>query len=137
MFPSPYLRLAEVILADARAQKLRIATAESCTGGLIAALLTEIPGSSDAFDRGFVVYSNRAKSDLLGVPVIRPQVTETTALGAAYLAGLATGFWNGESELQAQRQNDVRFEPNQDTAAIAERRNRWKEAVQRSRRWNV
>ena len=68
MFPPPLLRLAEVVLADARERKLRIATAESCTGGLIAALLTEIPGSSDAFDRGFVVYSNRAKSDLLGVP---------------------------------------------------------------------
>jgi nicotinamide-nucleotide amidase len=68
MFPSTFLRLAEVVLADARAQKLRLATAESCTGGLIAGLLTEIPGSSDVFDRGFVVYSNRSKSDLLNVP---------------------------------------------------------------------
>ncbi|MGN6517382.1 MAG: CinA family protein, partial [Rhizomicrobium sp.] len=68
MFSSPLLRLAEVVLAEARAQKLRIATAESCTGGLIAALLTEIPGSSDAFDRGFVTYSNRAKQDMLNVP---------------------------------------------------------------------
>jgi nicotinamide-nucleotide amidase len=68
MFSSPLLRLAEVVLADARAHRLRIATAESCTGGLIAALLTEIPGSSDVFDRGFVTYSNRAKSDMLSVP---------------------------------------------------------------------
>ena len=68
MFSSPLLRLAEVVLAEARAQKLRIATAESCTGGLIGGLLTEIPGSSDVFDRGFIVYSNRAKSDLLNVP---------------------------------------------------------------------
>ena len=68
MFSSPLLRLAEVVLADARAQKLRITTAESCTGGLVAGLLTEIPGSSDVFDRGFIVYSNRAKSDLLDVP---------------------------------------------------------------------
>jgi nicotinamide-nucleotide amidase len=68
MFSSPFLRLAEVVLAEARAQKLRLATAESCTGGLIAGLLTEIPGSSDVLDRGFVVYSNRAKSDMLGVP---------------------------------------------------------------------
>jgi nicotinamide-nucleotide amidase len=68
MFSSPLLRLAEVVLAEARERKLRIATAESCTGGLIAALLTEIPGSSDVLDRGFVVYSNRAKSDLLNVP---------------------------------------------------------------------
>lgn len=67
IFPSPLLRLAEVVLADARDQKLRIATAESCTGGLIGSLLTEIPGSSDVFDRGFIVYSNRAKTDLLNV----------------------------------------------------------------------
>ena len=68
MFPPSLLRLAEAVLAEARAQKLRIATAESCTGGLIAGLLTEIPGSSDVLDRGFVVYSNRAKQDMLNVP---------------------------------------------------------------------
>ena len=68
MFSSPLLRLAEVVIADARAAKLRIATAESCTGGLIGALLTEIPGSSAVFDRGFIVYTNRAKQDLLNVP---------------------------------------------------------------------
>ncbi len=68
MFPSPLLRLAEIVLADARAQRLRVATAESCTGGLIGGLLTEIAGSSDVFERGFIVYSNRAKSDMLGVP---------------------------------------------------------------------
>ena len=68
MFASSLLRLAEVVIAEARAQKLRIATAESCTGGLIGGLLTEIPGSSDVFERGFIVYSNRAKQDMLGVP---------------------------------------------------------------------
>jgi nicotinamide-nucleotide amidase len=68
MFPSPLLRLAEVVLAEAREKKLRIATAESCTGGLIGGLLTEIPGSSDVFERGFIAYSNRAKQDMLGVP---------------------------------------------------------------------
>jgi glycerol kinase len=77
------------------------------------------------------------QADVLRVPVIRPKVTETTALGAAYLAGLATGFWGEESELRAQRQNDVRFEPSQDAAAVAACRTRWKEAVERSRRWNV
>ena len=53
---------------QARAKGLRIVTAESCTGGLIAGLLTEIPGSSDVVERGFVTYSNEAKEDLLGVP---------------------------------------------------------------------
>lgn len=68
MFPAPLLVLAELVLSEAREKKLRIATAESCTGGLIGGVLTEIPGSSDVFERGFIVYSNRAKSDLLNVP---------------------------------------------------------------------
>src|ERR1700678_1488269 len=68
LFSSPLLRLAEVVLSDARERKLRIATAESCTGGFIAGVLTEIPGSSDVVDRGFIVYSNRAKTDMLNVP---------------------------------------------------------------------
>jgi nicotinamide-nucleotide amidase len=68
MFPAPLLVLAELLLSEAREKKLRIATAESCTGGLIGGVLTEIPGSSDVFERGFIVYSNRAKSDLLNVP---------------------------------------------------------------------
>jgi nicotinamide-nucleotide amidase len=56
------------LLAHARAKRLMIATAESCTGGLIAGLLTGIPGSSDVVDRGFVTYSNAAKTRMLGVP---------------------------------------------------------------------
>lgn len=58
-----------IALLDALRQlELKLATAESCTGGLIAALLTEIPGSSDVVDRGFVTYSNDAKAEMLGVP---------------------------------------------------------------------
>ncbi|HZQ40419.1 MAG TPA: CinA family protein [Rhizomicrobium sp.] len=68
MFDPALLARAEKLLADARLKGLKIATAESCTGGLVAALLTEIAGSSDVFERGFVTYSNRAKQDLLGVP---------------------------------------------------------------------
>jgi glycerol kinase len=77
------------------------------------------------------------QADLLGVPVLRPKVTETTALGAAYLAGLATSFWGGASELRAQRQNDDRFEPALPAGDVAGRRARWKDAVERSRRWTV
>ena len=57
------------------------------------------------------------QADILGVPVVRPQVTETTALGAAYLAGLATGFWASPEELRAKRQGDVRFEPRMERRA--------------------
>lgn len=60
--------LALLALQEARAAGLTIVTAESCTGGLVAAALTDIPGSSDVFDRGFVTYSNAAKTEMLGVP---------------------------------------------------------------------
>ena len=77
------------------------------------------------------------QADVLGVPVVRPQVTETTALGAAYLAGLATGFWANPEELRAKRQNDVRFEPKMDGADRAERRSRWQRAVERAKNWTT
>ena len=59
--------LAESVLHEARARGLMIATAESCTGGMVSAALTDIPGASDVFERGFVTYSNAAKQGLLGV----------------------------------------------------------------------
>jgi len=67
IFSAELMARAEALLAQARAKGLRIATAESCTGGLLAGLLTEIPGSSDVFERGFVTYSNASKQELLGV----------------------------------------------------------------------
>jgi nicotinamide-nucleotide amidase len=68
MFSADLVQDAAHLLAAARARNIKITSAESCTGGLIAALLTEIAGSSDVFDRGFVTYSNQAKEDMLGVP---------------------------------------------------------------------
>ncbi|HKD47178.1 MAG TPA: CinA family protein [Rhizomicrobium sp.] len=68
MFDVVLLDQARELLDEARAKNIRIVTAESCTGGLIAALLTEIPGSSDVVERGFVTYSNEAKTEELGVP---------------------------------------------------------------------
>ena len=76
------------------------------------------------------------QADVLGVPVVRPQVTETTALGAAYLAGLATSFWANPQEVQAKRQNDVRFEPKMAPADRAHRRSQWNRAVGRARNWS-
>lgn len=60
--------LAAALLAGCRSRRVMLATAESCTGGLIAAALTAIPGSSDVVERGFVTYSNAAKTELIGVP---------------------------------------------------------------------
>ena len=68
MIDRAILRDADELLAACRAARLHIATAESCTGGLIVAALTAIAGSSDVVDRGFVTYSNAAKTELLGVP---------------------------------------------------------------------
>lgn len=78
---------AEALLALARRRGVKIATAESCTGGLIAGAITDVAGSSDIFDRGFVTYSNAAKSDMLGVPAARLRrfgaVSEEVARGMA------------------------------------------------------
>ena len=78
---------AKRLLDVCRARGLRIATAESCTGGLVAGALTEIPGSSDVVERGFVVYSNAAKETMLGVPAATLKrygaVSEQTAIAMA------------------------------------------------------
>ena len=87
MFPPDLIARAAELVARYRAAGLMAATAESCTGGLIAGLLTEIPGSSDMLERGFVVYSNAAKQELLGVPaetlVNHGAVSEQTAVAMA------------------------------------------------------
>jgi glycerol kinase len=75
------------------------------------------------------------QSDLLGVPVIRPAVTETTALGAAYLAGLATGFWGSTDEISARWRVERRFEPTMSRDAAAARMHEWSRAVERSLGW--
>jgi nicotinamide-nucleotide amidase len=67
VFPSPLVDRAAALEARCRDLGLGLATAESCTGGLLSGLLTEIPGSSAVFERGFVVYSNEAKEEMLGV----------------------------------------------------------------------
>lgn len=68
MFSGALSERARGLLEIYRRKGLRVATAESCTGGLVAACITEIAGSSDVLDRGFVTYSNEAKMDMLGVP---------------------------------------------------------------------
>ncbi len=89
MFSPALLSLAKTVLDEARANKLRLATAESCTGGLIAGLLTEIPGSSDVLERGFVVYSNKAKRELLGVP--GALITHDGAVSKSVVCAMAEG----------------------------------------------
>jgi glycerol kinase len=77
------------------------------------------------------------QADLLGVPVVRPQVTETTALGAAYLAGLAVGFWASVDEIAAQWRAERHFTPQMPAARRAELMARWARAVAHARAWAV
>jgi glycerol kinase len=77
------------------------------------------------------------QSDLLGVPVIRPAVTETTALGAAYLAGIAVGFWASTDEISSRWRIERRFEPAMSRDVAAARMHEWSRAVERSLGWVV
>jgi nicotinamide-nucleotide amidase len=92
MFPADLIARAAGLLRQCRSAGLRIVTAESCTGGLIAGLLTEIPGSSAVVERGLVVYSNEAKQELLGVPA------ETIERHGAVSEGTARAMAEGALE---------------------------------------
>ncbi|HIF60415.1 MAG TPA: CinA family protein [Rhodospirillales bacterium] len=84
MFPKELTELTNKLISSCRNQDIKIATAESCTGGLIAGCLTSISGSSDVFERGFNTYSNNAKVEMLDVPIdmiiARGAVSETVAI---------------------------------------------------------
>jgi glycerol kinase len=75
------------------------------------------------------------QADLLQVPVLRPKVVETTALGAAYLAGLAVSYWENRDELKSAWQTDRAFTPQKSADEIAHRRSRWREALKRAHDW--
>ncbi len=105
MFDEDLLELARRLLGSCRVRKLRIVAAESCTGGLVIGCLTEIPGSSEVVDRGYVTYSNRAKREMLGVRgdslarfgavseiVAREMAEGALAAGEADLAVAVTGI---------------------------------------------
>src|SRR3569832_10259 len=111
ILPNRIDALANQVLSEASRRGFSLATAERCTGGLIASLLTDMPGRSHAFDRGFVVYTNAAKSDLLGVEpdliergsAVCEAVARAMAEGAldrsqAELAQAVTGWAEGGSD---------------------------------------
>ena len=76
------------------------------------------------------------QADILNVPVVRPEVTETTALGAGYLAGLGVGFWATQEEIAEQWHVERRFEPNMSADKRAHHLCVWNEAIQRSMKWS-
>ena len=75
------------------------------------------------------------QSDILGVPAVRPVVAETTALGAAYLAGLAVGYWKNKKEIAAQWQEDARFKSTMKKPQRNQLRKQWSRAVERAKSW--
>jgi glycerol kinase len=75
------------------------------------------------------------QADLLGCPVVRPQVRETTALGAAYLAGLAVGYWRDRAEIGRLWQAERTFAPNMERSVSDEMRRMWSRALERSKGW--
>jgi len=75
------------------------------------------------------------QADILRVPIVRPKVTETTALGAAYLAGLAVGFWKSRDDVKANWQIERTFTPSMKADDVQHRRQRWAQALSRSRDW--
>ncbi len=89
MYSTPLLGKASTILEDAALRGLRLTTAESCTGGLIAGLLTEVPGASVVFDTGLVAYSNDTKMTMLGVP--RATIESAGAVSRETALAMATG----------------------------------------------
>lgn len=89
MFPNDIQRLAASVIAAASARGWTVATAESCTGGLVAGALTAVAGSSSVVDRGFVTYSNAAKSEMLGVPAAL--IVEYGAVSEPVARAMATG----------------------------------------------
>jgi nicotinamide-nucleotide amidase len=96
VFDAETTALVAAVLAACRTKGWRLATAESCTGGLVAAALTSVAGSSDVVDRGFVTYSNHAKTELLGVPemtlcmvgAVSAETAQAMAAGAISRAGI-------------------------------------------------
>jgi len=87
MFSEKLLRAAAELLHNCKRKGLKLATAESCTGGLVSALLTEIPGSSTVFERGFITYSDASKTELLGVD--SALIAEHGAVSEAVAANMA------------------------------------------------
>jgi glycerol kinase len=75
------------------------------------------------------------QADLLQIPIVRPAVTETTALGAAYLAGLAVGFWKNIESIATQWKVERVFEPGMSRGRVAELRSRWNDALARAGNW--
>ena len=131
---APTLRGRVMVVCEARLQRWRPWVADLLSAvkddSGIAVTELRVDGGAAAND-GLLQF----QADLLGAAVVRPQVTETTALGAAYLAGLAVGFWDSPEALARHWRIDRRFEPAQPAAHAAARRAEWQQALGRAKAW--
>lgn len=121
--------IARAALEAIALQSLDIMDSMAADAGMLPATLRADGGAS----RNNMLMQFQA--DVLGVPVERPRVTETTALGAACLAGLATGFWEDKADMTSRWKLDRRFEPKMSGERRAELRHHWRRAVERARAW--
>lgn len=121
--------IARAALESIAFQTVDVIRAQEADAGLD---LTELRVDGGAANNDLLM---QIQSDLLGVPVIRPKVTETTALGAAYLAGLAVDYWKSTDEIAKQWEVDKQFAPAIPATEAKERIAQWKRAVERSRQW--
>jgi glycerol kinase len=121
--------LARAALESIAFQTVDVVRAQEADSGIA---LTELRVDGGAAANDLLM---QIQADLLGVPVVRPKVTETTAQGAAYLAGLAVKFWSGVEEINAQWAVDRRFEPQIAKSEGDERLRQWRRAVERSKGW--
>lgn len=121
--------LARAALESIAFQTVDVVRAQEADSGIA---LTELRVDGGAAANDLLM---QIQADLLGVPVVRPKVTETTAQGAAYLAGLAVGFWGSVAEINSQWAVDRRFEPQIAKSEGEERLRQWRRAVERSKNW--
>lgn len=121
--------IARAALESIACQTVDVIRAQEADSGLA---LTELRVDGGAAADNLLL---QIQADLLGVPVVRPKVTETTALGAAYLAGLAVGYWKSVEAISSQWAVDRRFEPQVSKDEATSRMNEWHRAVERSRGW--
>lgn len=121
--------IARAALESVALQSADVITAmERDAGTELTELRVDGGGSANALSMQF-------QADVLGVPVVRPRVSETTGLGAAYLAGLQSGYWSGVEELERHWQEDARFTPTMDAEQRSHLIEEWHRAVERSRNW--
>jgi len=131
--PAAVDELAKFVLREASERGLMLATAESCTGGLLASLLTDIPGQSHAFERGFVTYTNEAKHQMLGVPAqvleddgavseacARAMAEGAIANSGAQVAVSITGYTEGHERAEAGLVHFASARSNRPTRHIVE-----------------